>query len=143
MEALLHMAARTYVGVGKRADPLPQPSSSAPPRIALEQAGDLYQIEQPQELRLPDCSLEPGRIGYGEVQQRARDRRGSDAADDADFVRRERSLEEPDAWALLGSCTRRDLREAVIRAQVMKARGRPVARHGVAAGRANRGGQPP
>src|SRR4051812_12599807 len=28
MEALLHMAARAYVGVGKRADHLPQPSSS-------------------------------------------------------------------------------------------------------------------
>src|SRR3954453_22923872 len=129
MEALLHMAARTYVGVGKHADHLPQPTSSAPPRIALEQAGGLHQIEPPQELRLPDCPLKTGRIGYAEVQQRARDRRGADAADDADFVRRERSLDEPDARALLGSSTRRDLREAVVRAQVMKARGRAVARH--------------
>src|SRR3954453_17887384 len=103
MEAILHVAPRAYVGVGKRPDHLPQPSSSAPLRIALEQAGDLDQVEQPEKLSLANRLLDASRIHRGEVEQRPSDGRNGNPLNHHDLVGLDRGAADSDVVVLSGA----------------------------------------
>src|SRR3954453_13999371 len=108
MEPFLHVAARADIGVRIRLDHLPQPSRSAPLRIALQQAGDLGQVEHPEELCLLQRLSGEVALDGSEVKQRAGDRGDRDALDERHLVWFKRRSRDPDVAVLARAWTSGD-----------------------------------
>src|SRR3954451_20971620 len=121
MEPLLQLTARADVGVRIRLDHLPQPSRSVPLRIALQQAGDLGQVEHPEELRLLQRLLGEVAVDGSEVKQRAGDRGDRDALDERHLVWFERRSRDPNVAVLARAWASGDFGPAVVGADPCKA----------------------
>lgn len=139
----LHVRPRAHFGVGIRPDHLPQPSSSAPSRITLQQADDFGEVEHPEELGLSNGFGGEPALDRAEVQQRARHSRRRDATDDTDLIGLELGLNDSDAFALLRARPRRHLWQPLVRAEIVERRGRAMACDRLPAGGTNGCGQTP
>src|SRR3954469_9240210 len=119
MERVFHVATGADVGVRERTNCPPQPSCSAPLRIPLQQADDLREIEQPEELRLLESLRDYVTVDHAKVQKRASHGRARYVLNDGDLVLLEPRAADPNVAVVARAGARRDLGPARVGTQAV------------------------